>query len=174
MTLDQLASTLSGMPRNGAAQAVSRHWLGCLVVVVILVGLLASFGAAARDGQNNGSPLGLWQTQGGGVIEIFRCGEFLCGSIVGIPRVPGEAIPKDSAGRSECGLTIMREVSEGQGGSWSGHITDPRDGSQYHVELWVDHRGSLHLRGYILLPLIGQTQIWRRYTGHVGPECTVA
>jgi uncharacterized protein (DUF2147 family) len=174
MTLDQLANAFSGMSRSGAAQAVSRGCRLCLVVFVVLVGVLTSSGVAARDRQKSESPLGLWQTQGGGVIEIFWCGDVLCGSIVGIPRAPGAPIPKDSAGRSECGLTIMTQVSERQDGSWSGHITDPRDGSQYHVKLRVDDRGSLHLRGYILLPLLGQTQIWQRYAGRVGPDCTIA
>jgi uncharacterized protein (DUF2147 family) len=174
MSLDQLANAFSSMSRKGAAQAVSRGRLGRLVAFVVLVGVVASFGATARDMQKSESPLGLWQTQGGGVIEIFWCGNVLCGSIVGIPRAPGEPIPKDSAGRSECGLTIMTQVLQGQDGSWSGHITDPRDGSQYHIRLWVDDRGSLHLRGYILLPLLGQTQIWQRYTGRVGPDCTIA
>jgi uncharacterized protein (DUF2147 family) len=174
MTLDRLASTLSGMLRRGAAHSVSRGGRGCFVAFLVLFGVLAGFGAAARDSQRNESPLGLWRTQGGGVIEIFWCGDVLCGSIVGIPRAPGEPIPKDSAGRSECGLIIMTQVSEAQDASWSGHITDPRDGNQYHVELRVDDRGSLHLRGYILLPLLGETQIWHRYTGRVGPECTIA
>jgi len=171
MTLDQLPNASRGIHHSGAAQAVSRRRLGCLVV---LVGVLASFGTAAQARQGTGSALGLWQTQGGGVIEIFRCGRGLCGRIVGIPRAPREPIPKDSAGRSQCGLTIMTLAVEGQDGSWSGQITDPRDGAQYHVKLWVDDRSSLHVRGYILLPLLGQTQIWHRYTGRVGAECTIA
>ena len=166
----QLPNVARGMRRSGTAQAVSRRRLGCLVVVACL---LTCFGAVAQERLGN-APLGLWRTQGGGIIETFRCGRGLCGRIVGIPRAPGEPIPKDSAGRSQCGLTIMTGVVEGQDGSWSGHITDPRDGAQYHVKLWVDNRGSLNVRGYILLPLLGQTQVWHRYTGRVGPQCTLA
>jgi hypothetical protein len=70
MTLDQLSNALRGMPSSGAAQAVSRHHLDR---VVVLVGILARFGAAARYREKSASPLGLWQTQGGGVIEISRC-----------------------------------------------------------------------------------------------------
>jgi len=169
MTLDQLANALRGVPR-GVAQAVSRRHFGCLVV---LVGILGSFGAAARAAQSNGSPLGLWQVSGGGVIEVSRCGQALCGRIVGIPRAPREPIPKDWAGRSQCGLMIIRQASAARDGSWSGHITDPRDGTEYHVKLWVDDRGRLNVRGYIGLPLLGQTQIWHRYAGRVGPECTI-
>jgi len=171
MTLDQLPNASRGIHHSGAAQTVSRRRLGCLVV---LAGVLASSGTAAQDRRVNRSALGLWQTQGGGVIEILRCGRGLCGRIVGIPRTPSDPIPKDSAGRSQCGLMIMTLVAEEQDGSWSGQITDPRDGAQYHAKLWVDDRGSLHVRGYILLPLLGQTQIWHRYTGRVGPECAIA
>jgi uncharacterized protein (DUF2147 family) len=174
MTLDQLATALSGTPRIGAAPVVSPSRLGRFAFFAVLVGVLASFGVAAQERQKNESPLGLWETQGGGVIEIFWCGEVLCGSIVGIPRASGEPIPNDNTGRPECGMTIMRQVSERQDGSWSGHITDPRDGSQYHVKLWVDGLGRLHLRGYILLPLLGQTQIWHRFTGRLGAQCTIA
>jgi len=166
----QLPNVACGMRRSRAAQAVSRRRLGCLVVLACV---LICFGTVAQDRRANASPLGLWRTHGGGVIEISRCGRGLCGRIVGIPRTPGEPIPKDSTGRSQCGLTIMTGVVEGQDGSWSGQITDPRDGAQYHVRLWVDDRGSLNVRGYILLPLLGQTQIWHRYTGRVGPQCTI-
>jgi len=141
--------------------------------LAIMVGVIASFGVAAQDGQKNESPLGLWQTPGGGVVEISPCGQFICGQIAGIPRARGEPIPKDSTGRSQCRLTIIRQASEGSDGSWSGEITDPRNGTQYHVNLRVDDQGSLHVRGYILLPLLGQTQIWPRYTGRIGPECTL-
>lgn len=148
----------------------SRVRLGCLVV---LVAAMASFGAAAREMQTTQSPLGLWQTKGGGVIGISWCGQALCGRILGIPRAPGEPVPKDATGRSQCGLTIIRQVLEGQDGSWFGHIIDPRDNSQYNVELWVGDAGSLHVRGYIGVPLLGQTQVWRRYNGRVGSECTL-
>jgi uncharacterized protein (DUF2147 family) len=171
MPLHQLANVLGGMPRSGAAQAVSRRHLGCLVV---LVGVLASFGATARGMQKDASSIGLWQAQGGGVIEISQCGRVLCGRIVGIPRASGEPIPKDRAGQPQCGLTIISQAAEGKDGSWSGYITDPREGRQYHVKLRVDDRGSLHVRGHLGLPLLGQTHIWHRYTGRLGPECTIA
>jgi uncharacterized protein (DUF2147 family) len=170
MILDQLANALRSMPRSGAAQVVSPRRFGCLLV---LAGVFGSFGATARDAQRNG-PFGLWQASGGGVIEISQCGQALCGRIVGIPRTPREPIPKDWAGRSQCGLTIIRQASAAQDGSWSGRITDPRDGTEYQMKLWVDDRGSLHVRGYIGVPLLGQTQIWRRYAGRLGPECAIA
>lgn len=150
---------------------MSRYYIGCLIVVI---GALANLGVSAREMRESKFPFGLWQTPGGGVIEISWCGQVLCGRIVGIPRASGAPIPKDAAGQSQCGLTIIRQATEGQDGSWFGHITDPRDGRQYHVELWVDVDDGLHVRGYIGLPLLGQTQIWHRYTGRVGPECTIA
>ena len=39
------------------------------------------------------------------------------------------------------------------------------------AELWVDGRGQLHMRGYIGVPLLGKTQVWRPYMGHIAHDC---
>lgn len=118
------------------------------------------------------SPLGLWLTSdGNGVIEVGWCGQALCGWIVGIKRAPGEPMPKDDQGRSQCGLAIITGERPTGDGDWLGHVTDPRDGKQYHAEIRVDEEGRLHLRGFIGIPLLGQTEIWHRFTGHLTPDC---
>ena len=33
--------------------------------------------------------------------------------------------------------------------------------------------GHLLLRGYVLLPLLGQTQTWTRYTGKLAADCAM-
>jgi uncharacterized protein (DUF2147 family) len=153
---------------------ISGPWGAAVLLLTCLIGALAGRDAAAREMQGSTSPLGLWQTPGGGVIGIDWCGQVLCGRIVGIPRAPGEPMPKDIAGRSQCGLTIISQATEGQDSFWFGHITDPRNGRQYSVQLWVDDEDSLHVRGYVGVPLLGETQIWHRYNGGLGPECTIA
>ena len=55
-----------------------------------------------------------------------------------------------------------------------GQITDPRNGDRYQAELWVDDSGDLHLRGFIGIPLLGSTQVWRKYTGQLTAECGLA
>jgi uncharacterized protein (DUF2147 family) len=120
------------------------------------------------------SPSGRWLTQDrGGVIEIFPCAHALCGRIAGLAEPHGAdgSIPTDHAGKPKCGLVILRDVVESGAGSWNGLITNPDDGATWHCELWVDDRGRLRLRGYVLTPLFGETQVWSPYTGQLGDDC---
>jgi uncharacterized protein (DUF2147 family) len=119
-----------------------------------------------------GSPIGNWLTESkDGVIEVLRCGTALCGRIVGIGRAPGAPIPTDVQGRSQCGLAILEVESPTVRGVWTGSVTDPRNGSTYGAQLWLDHEDKLHIRGYLGIPLLGQTQTWTRYTGRLSEGC---
>jgi len=114
-------------------------------VVLVMLGLGVAAHAMAPT-----SPIGTWTTENGhGVIAIAPCGDALCGRIVGIDRPPDDP------------------------GTWVGHITDPRDGSVYGARLWVQN-GNLHLRGYLGIPLLGSTQVWRPFTGRLTPDCGLA
>ena len=132
------------------------------------IGLIASTASATPAD----SPLGTWTTANGhGVVAIEPCGDALCGRIVGIDRNPNEPMPTDVHGRPQCGLTIITDEKSEADGTWVGQVTDPRDGVTYHAKLWVDARGDLHLRGYIGIPLLGATETWRKYTGHLTTDC---
>lgn len=118
------------------------------------------------------SILGRWLTQDhDGVIEIARCGEAICGRIVGVdtPRLANGDVPRDSKGRPQCGLAILNARPDGAG--WAGTITDPSDGTEWNCTLRLGADGTLRLRGYVLVPLLGATQSWTRYTGALGPDC---
>jgi uncharacterized protein (DUF2147 family) len=139
-------------------------------IACLLLGALS-----ARASQTRGEALGYWSTQGGhGVIEITRCGDDLCGRIVGIGRAPDEPVPTDVQGRSQCGLPIISDARPESDGSWLGRITDPRNGRTYQAKFWVDETGRLHLRGFIGTPLLGQTQIWDRFSGQLTGQCGLA
>ncbi|MEA2779014.1 MAG: hypothetical protein QOK29_558 [Rhodospirillaceae bacterium] len=138
-------------------------------VVAPVVGLHP--GMAAEAGKP-GSPIGYWLTESGdGVIEVAPCGNALCGRIVGIGRKPDEPIPRDVHGRSQCGLTIIEKEVPTSPGTWDGTVTDPRDGRTYGARLWVDKDDRLHVRGYLGIPLLGDTQTWTRYKGHLSEGC---
>lgn len=121
------------------------------------------------------TPLGTWTTANGhGVIEIAQCGDALCGQIVGIDRAPADPMPTDVNGTSQCHLTIIRDEKPEPDGTWRGQITDPRDGTAYHAELWVGDDGNLRVRGFIGIPLLGATQVWHKFAGHLTAECGLA
>jgi uncharacterized protein (DUF2147 family) len=118
------------------------------------------------------SPVGTWSTANGhGVVAIAQCGDALCGRIVGIDRAPTEPMPTDVHGQSQCGLPIITGEKPAADGTWLGQITDPRDGNTYQAKLWLDGSGDLHLRGFIGIPVLDSTQIWRKYTGPLTAEC---
>ena len=122
------------------------------------------------------SPVGRWVTgPDGGVIEIEQCGDAaLCGRIVGITLDrPSDPEPVDVHGQPQCGLTIITDAVKTGPDEWTGHVTDPRDGKTYHARISVDESGRLHMRGYVGLPLFGETVIWRPFEGHIADRCLV-
>ena len=140
-------------------------------VTVLVIGLLAAQVAPARGVD----PRGLWLTANGqGVVEIERCGDALCGRIVGIERGPADPMPTDVHGQPQCGLTIITDEKPEADGTWLGQVVDPRDGGHYRAKLWLDQNGNLKLRGFIGIPALGATQTWHRFTGHLAQQCRLA
>lgn len=90
---------------------------------------------------------------------------------------PGAPVPKDWKGQSQCGLNIIHVNPDNAGSgaqSWTGSITDPRDGSVYHALIRVGASNTLLLRGYLGIPLFGQTQSWTKYSGSLAaPNCRI-
>jgi len=148
--------------------AKSRALACCVAIFVLGLSVLSASATPTT------SP-GTWLTASGhGVVAIAQCGDALCGRIVGIDREPTEPMPTDVNGHSQCGLTIITNGRPTEDGTWLGKITDPRNGNAYQAKLWVDQNGNLNLRGFIGIPLLGFTQIWRKYTGHLTAECGLA
>ena len=118
--------------------------------------------------------VGRWLTEGGGaVIEFSSCGGALCGRIVGIrANRPGNKLAVDWRGKPLCGLTIV-QASRHEGDAWFGRITDPRNGNIWKARLAPAPDGTLHLRGYVGIPMLGQTQVWTRYDGAVSQDCQI-
>jgi hypothetical protein len=61
------------------------------------------------------------------------------------------------------GLTIVKGMKRNGAKYAGGTILDPRDGTVYHAQMEVSADGQqLFVRGYLGIPLLGQTQIWTR------------
>jgi uncharacterized protein (DUF2147 family) len=116
---------------------------------------------------------GLWlTTDRDGIIKISNCGGDLCAEIAGlILDHPNDATPVDYRGVSQCHLPLITDARPIQPNLWKGHIADPRNGGVYGVELHVDPRGNLALRGFLGISLLGRTQTWTRYAGQVPGDC---
>jgi uncharacterized protein (DUF2147 family) len=140
-------------------------------LVIFAALLLASVPARAAD-----SPTGLWLTRDhDGIIKIFPCDGGLCAEIAGvILDHPTDPTPVDYRGVSQCHLQLITDAKPVQPNLWKGHIINPRNGTIYGVEFHVDPHHNLALRGFVGLPLFGETQIWTRYNGRVPDDCRLS
>lgn len=110
------------------------------------------------------SPEGHWLSGNGNVeVAIAPCGPALCGTIVKVlanRSMDGGSAPM--APRPGVGLKIMTGFRADGPDRWVGRLYDRENGRTYDCELSMQGRERMTVRGYLLLPLIGKTQIWRR------------
>lgn len=104
------------------------------------------------------------------VIHIFQSGQYYVGKVV---KIYGLAKGQPSERCVTChgndknkpilGLEIIRNMICQQGSCHGGTITDPRDGKVYHATMHIANGGQLlKVRGYVGLPILGKTVIWKR------------
>ena len=130
-------------------------------------------------GPPTGSIAGRWLTEKkDGVVEIFRCGaDTMCGRLLWL-RIPPDANDKaaldirnpapELRGRSLCGLVMMGGLKPAGKNEWrGGWLYDPASGRTYSGNAKLRPDGTLQLRGFVLLPLFGESQLWTRYTDPV-------
>ena len=166
------------MDRMTAADGI--HALGSILMrfisPIFAFGLLfaGSAGAAPTPAlAPAGSIQGLWQVEdGSAVIELLPCGEEWCGRIFWSHDLatapPGEvrddANPNPSLRhRSLCDLEIIRGLKmEAVNFFGGGTVYNPDDGLTYGAEMRLENNGTLRFRGFLALPILGGSQIWRR------------
>jgi uncharacterized protein (DUF2147 family) len=141
------------------------------------VALLAAF-AATSPAKTAAQPTaaGLWEKldQSGmpeGWFRILDCGGAFVGRIVKIFPKRGEnpsgfrctQCSGDQKNAPVLGLTFIKGMRRNGLTYQDGTILDPRDGSIYNalMELSADGK-QLTVRGYIGIPLLGQSELWRR------------
>jgi uncharacterized protein (DUF2147 family) len=121
------------------------------------------------------TPEGRWLTQDkGGVVEVYRCGDPLCGRLLWFqmrslhdnPRALDIQNPTlGLRNRSLCGLVILWGFRPDGQDHWSGGSAyDPESGHTYSGEMTMTPDGHLSLRGYIGISLFGRSEEWTRYT----------
>jgi len=113
------------------------------------------------------SILGHWLLEGEkAIVQIAPCADQVCGRIVWLRDRKNDA-GQGEAGTANrqalCGLELIRGFHQREPGLWDGGtIFNPRDGNSYSAEMKVRPDGTLGLRGYVLLPVLGQTRVWTR------------
>ena len=117
------------------------------------------------------TPVGLWET-GESHIEIYHCGELLCGRIValdepldlaGNPKVDTNNPDPALRTRPIKGMDLVSGFSRKSDRKWvGGTIYDPRDGKTYKCKMTLEKDGALKVRGYVGVSLFGKTVVWTR------------
>ncbi|MCY4221775.1 MAG: DUF2147 domain-containing protein [Thiotrichales bacterium] len=117
------------------------------------------------------TPLGLWDA-GESHIEIYHCGALLCGRIAaldepldedGKPKVDENNPDPALATRPILGMDLIADFSRKSDRRWvNGRIYDPRDGKAYKCKMTLQKDGTLKVRGYIGVSLLGKTVVWTR------------
>ena len=134
---------------------------------IILLTAATAFGAGPAE------IIGVWKTDGGDSrLELFRCGNKICGKIVwlkapsyidsmdgpvGKTKVDRKNPDKALRNRPILGLQVMKELTAKGDNRWeSGICYDPESGKSYKCKMQLVAPGKLKLRGYIGISLIGR------------------
>jgi uncharacterized protein (DUF2147 family) len=65
--------------------------------------------------------------------------------------------------RSTLGIVLIWGLRYQREGKYEdGYVYNPRDGETYRLDAKVLDRQTLQIRGYLGIPLLGQTQVWAR------------
>jgi uncharacterized protein (DUF2147 family) len=112
------------------------------------------------------APIGRWVSATGNVeVTIHPCGNALCGDVVRVlannaMEGPGPAkVPP-----AQVGLQVMSDFRP-DGDAWKGRIYDRDNGRTYDCRISLQGPDALVVRPFIVLPVFGKTQIWRRVPG---------
>jgi uncharacterized protein (DUF2147 family) len=135
--------------------------------------------AAASFGADLNGIVGIWRTEmDESKVEVFMCGEKICGKIVwlknpvytdsrdGVVGTPlNDFKNPDPALKSRpiLGLQILEGFTAVGDNVWgNGTCYDPKSGNTYRGKIHLAAPDRLELRGYIGIPLFGRTSVWTR------------
>jgi uncharacterized protein (DUF2147 family) len=144
--------------------------------LVLLAATVWAPGRAGADQPSAPGLIGYWTLeQNQGVVQIYSCGwQTLCGALVGIELDhPSDPMPLAWNRRSQCDDVFITNLRP-RGDDWVGHITNPKNGHTYGARLSLSSPGVLKLRGYFLIPTLGETQTWTRFSGIPPAGCRMS
>lgn len=142
-------------------------------IIIVFFGCFFGVAPALAQGMAQGVASGWWVDQSGKAgIVIAPCGKALCGKIEWLKKPRNKAgEPKTDIHNSNaalrprplCGLPILGDFLPNGLGTWKdGWIYDPQNGKTYKSVMHVAADGTLHVRGYIGIPLLGRSEVWQR------------
>ena len=142
-------------------------------VTMFAVAVLGAANLVLADAWTGDELLGEWWTEGNeGRIRFVRAPD---GTFRGIttccrPRQPSDDNPVQDIhnpnpklrGRSTIGIAIIWGLVYDDGEYSGGYVYNPRDGKTYRMKAKLIESDTLKIRGYLAIPLLGQSQLWKR------------
>jgi uncharacterized protein (DUF2147 family) len=119
-------------------------------------------------------PLGVWADDtGDSHIELYRCGEELCGRLVwlrqptdanGKPRLDEHHPEASQKSRPLLNLTVLERLTyNASTDRWEdGKIYDPENGRTYSCYVAAAGKDRLEVKGYIGFSMMGKSHYWQR------------
>src|SRR5262245_15618821 len=73
--------------------------------------------------------------------------------------------------RSRLGMVLIWALGYQKEGEYeNGYVYNPRDGETYRLDAKLLDEQTLKIRGYLGIPLLGQSQLWKRAGSAVAPS----
>lgn len=134
--------------------------------------LLFTLVTASVIAQDKDAILGKWiNSTGEAHVEITKRSDKYFGKIVWIkdPKGTEGVVKTDLKNPDEnlrkrpiLGLEILKNFVYDDGKWTDGTIYDPKSGKNYSCNMTIKDNGSLSMRGYIGISLIGRSEVWKR------------
>lgn len=109
--------------------------------------------------------IGKWDTGQGGIIEMYLCGELICGKLVASKdhgRLDTQNPDPSKRERTLIGSDILSGFKKSDSDTWEdGEIYNPETGKSYSAKLTLDG-DVLKVRGFKGIALLGKTVEWTR------------
>lgn len=113
-----------------------------------------------------------WSQQKDAKIELFiDAGGSLAGRLIAMPTKSASDVdvknPEVAQRRRPLlGLVIFSGFRQEAKNRWiDGKAYDPQSGGTFSAQIWLEDAGRMMVRGYLGLPLLGRTEIFRRVAG---------
>lgn len=139
--------------------------LRAIALTCLVLGAGAAAAAPAEPGVT-----GFWLTgKRKAVVELYACGDALCGRIAWLaePRGADGALRRDRRNpdparraRPWCGMTVITGLEPDGPGRWEdGTFYYPKHGRDYAIRI-AREGARLKVRAYLGLPLLGRSETW--------------
>jgi len=128
-----------------------------------------------QSSEKSAKIIGLWRTAGGtATVEICQRADRFYGKIVwSKQQEESSEVLLDIHNSVDSlrtkpiiGLEILRDFVFEDDQFEEGKIYDPESGNDYKAKMNLPNDNTLEIRGYILVPLLGRSEVWTRVEGN--------